>query len=396
MFGYIKNIFQKKGFSPRQVPMSWVFVDSTKSTLPPVIGGVITIDSNKTYVFTGAVDLEGARLVFTDIATVIGTSSETSYLTSTGLGIGVPLITTTKTLALRHITIHDIDTAFNIDGLAALDWTGVNINNCPNVGMFNNFSNFIFSKGVLLNSKNLIIDGVFGTVGIDNSLLMGDGLVGDIIKVLSTATSNRRIRIDTTAVVAYGGTNGINVEAGATILPEAFILDNVNFSGGGTPLGGIDYVDNRTLFTRCIGITNTRAFGFYYILNNATPTTFSAVGTPTKILGTTTAGSGSQKFLFSDNRATYTGTIGRSFIVRAVVSITSNSNNDEISIYVALNGVILAESVSQMTTNNNFRAENVSIQSPVMFTENDYIEIWAENTQDSSPITVTFLNTIIE
>jgi len=372
---------------------------SEKSDLPTPISNVITLGDNVTYYFTTTVDLLGDRLVGGENTVILGSSSENSRIKSTGLGVGVPLFTTEWTTPIRHVTFQDVDTALAIDGSVnpplALDWTGVNFLNVPNIGLIDTADNFIFSKGAILNSQNLQFDGSHGTIGIDNSIFAGTGSAGNILDILSTCTISRRFRLIYSSMVVFGSSVGINANASATIPVEGYILDTINFSGGGTYLSGVDYTDNKTRFVNSKGIENTAEIGNYYMTNNATVTTISTVDTPVKALGTTTANAINQKFTHTDNRLTYVGALIRDFQVTATISLTSG-NNKVIGVYVAKNGVVIPSSEMYSTTSGTGRSESLTCQTILELNEGDYVEIWIENSSTLDDITVEYLNVIIK
>lgn len=132
------------------------------------------------------------------------------------------------------------------------------------------------------------------------------------------------------------------------------------------------------------------------MIGNATPTTVSFSGVPTKILGTTLSGSINQKFSHSNNRLTYTGALPRSFLVSAVASVTSVGSSKKVGLYVAKNNSAIPESEIYATTNAAGRSESVSTQEILQLVTNDYVEIWIENDTDTSNLTVTELNVIIQ
>lgn len=373
-----------------------VFVNS-KDDLPTPVSNVITLADNVTYYFTTTVDLLGDRLVGGQNTVILGASSENSRITSTGLGVGVALFTTEWTTPIRHVTFQDVDTALDIDGSInpplALDWTGVNFLNVPNVGLIDTADNWIYSKGAFLNSQNLQFDGTHGTIGIDNSIFVGSGSAGNILDILSTATITRRFRLIYSSVVVFGSTVGINVDASATIPTEGYILDTINFSAGGTYLSGVSYTDNKTRFVNSKGIENTAEIGNYFMTNNTTVTTITTVDTAVKVLGATTANAINQKFTHTDNRLTYVGALIRDFQVTATISLTSG-NNKVIGVYVAKNGVIITSSEMYSTTSGSGRAESVTCQTILELAENDYVEIWVENSSNNDDITVEYLNVI--
>lgn len=370
---------------------------SSKSDLPSPSGGVITLLEETTYFFIGNIDLTGDRLITSQDTVILGSSSENSSITSTGLGDNIPLITIGYTCPIRHITFRDVHTALDItdNSSTALDWTGVNILNVPNIGTVGDNDNFIYTKGAFLNSKNLIVRGEIGTLAFNNSLLQGDGEAGDIIKIENTASITRRFRIIYSSIIAFSSTNGINVDASSNIPNEGFILDTVNFSGGSDYLPGIDNTDNKSLFVNCTGIVNTDEICQYYMNGNSTTTVITSTGVEVKIAGNTTESTLTQKFTNGTNRATYLGSKKRFF--KATASLSCNSgNNNQIGIYFSKNGTIIADSEIYITTNGSGRAESSLCQTLVELEQNDYIEVWVENNTSTNNILVTELNVIIQ
>ena len=211
--------------------------------------------------------------------------------------------------------------------------------------------------------------------------------------MLAGCTITRRFRLIYSSVIAFGSSVGINVNASATIPTEGYILDTINFSGGGTYLSGVSYTDNKTRFVNSKGIENTAEIGNYYMTNNTTVTTISTVNTPVKALGTTTANAINQKFNHTDNRLTYVGALLRDFQVTATISLKSVVNK-VIGVYVAKNGVVIPSSEMFSTTNGNGRSESITCQTILELNENDYVEIWVENSSNSANITVEHLNVI--
>ena len=381
------------------IPTNFVFVSSL-SDLPTPIAGVITLLANYTYYITAEIDLAGNRLVGSVNTTILGASSENSILKSTGLGIGIPLFSSIYTTPIRNICIKDVDTALNIDGTSnpnpmALDWNGVNFVNIPNVGTIKNPDNFIFDKGSFINSKGLKFDGTINTVALNNSLFNGDGSLGNIIEILGTCVILRRFRVIYSSVVAFGSTVAINVDVAATIPVEAYILDTVNFSGGGTYLSGVPVSDNKTNFIKCKGIQNTAEISLYYMHANATATVIAATNTPVKVSGATTSSAITQKFTNTDNRATYNGSLVRLFKVSASLSLQSG-NNKTIGCYISKNGIISNDSEVYVNTDGVGKAESMHVQTLLELSENDYVEVWIENASSITDITVTDLNLIIQ
>ena len=208
----------------------------------------------------------------------------------------------------------------------------------------------------------------------------------------STLTVSRRFRVIYSSFIALSGETAISVDASATISSERYILDTVNFSGGGTYTSGVTYTDNKALFVNCVGITNTSTKGFMYMLNNTTDTTIgvSNVNTWVKATGTTTSGTNS-KFTHTTNRLTYNGAFTNSFLVTVNATVRSGGTNQLISIGVAKNGTTAPESEGIIRTTTSNVEHGGSTQAVVELVANDYVELYVRNTS-STDIRVTDFN----
>lgn len=373
---------------------------SDRSSFPASVGGVITLLPNVSYFINGDIDLKGDRLLGSSNTTLIGGSSENCTLTSTGLGVGVALFTSEWTTPIRHIAFKDVDTAIDINGVTnapvALDWTGVNFLNVPNIGTISTCDNFIFSKGAFLNSQGLLLTGSIGTIGFDNSIFVGTGSAGNIIELDASCIVTRRFRIIYSSVVDFGSTVGLNVSASATISAERYILDTINFSGGGTYLAGVTQTSNKALFTNCVGISNTAVNGQIYMQSNATATTIGASSTFYKVAGTTTASTDNQKYTATDNRLTNDAVVTRKYLIQCTLSFnSSNSNVCEFGFYDSVLAAIRTPSRTKATANSAGRSENVTFSCVVSHVQGDYLEIWCANTTGANNITVTDMNFVI-
>jgi hypothetical protein len=374
-------------------------INEIEYNLPTSVGGVVTLLAGKTYLLSEAIDLLGDRIVTAGVCNLFGTSSETASITSTGLGVGVPLLTSDFTIVLESITIKNVDTAIAIDGnvnLVALDWRNVNFENVPNVGVINTCDNFIFDTSAFLGAQGLRFTGTIGTVAMNNSLFRGLGSAGKIIELDASCTITRRFRIIYSSVVAFGSTVGIDVNTSATIPIEAYILDTVNFSGGSSYLSGVDNTNNKALFVNCVGITNTAVNGQLFMQNNATATTIINTSDFFKIEGTTTASPDNAKFTHSDNRLTCDAVIQRKYLIQCTLSFAAGATNVcEFGFYDSQLVAVRTPSRTKATANAGGRAENVNFVCVVSMKQGDFLEVWAKNTSATTNITVDQLNFVI-
>lgn len=371
-----------------------IFVYS-KLDFPTPSAGVITLLDDATYFITGTVDLTGDRLVCGINTTIIGGSSENCRIKSTGLVTA--LITSVYSLPIRNITI-EAALALDLDGdgtTTALDWFGVNFTDCAVIGTVKDYTNFIMTDCAFLNSGGMTLDGTIGSVAIITSLFNCNA--GNTVFILpATLIITRRFRIIYSAFVILAGETGINVNASATIPTEGYILDTVNFSGGGTYLTGVTHTSNDSLFINCTNITNTSVNGQLYMQANATATVVAVQNTFYKVAGTTTASADNSKFSHSNNRLTCDAAVSRKYLIQANLSFTSGTNDIcEFGFYDSQLAAVRTPSKTKSTANSVGRAENVSFACVVTMVANDYIEVYCTNTSAANNITVDGLNFII-
>jgi hypothetical protein len=237
----------------------------------------------------------------------------------------------------------------------------------------------------------LTFDGTIGTVGVNNTILVGIAGQRTII-FPSTFTTTRRIRFSYCAFTVPAAGTGIDLSVSATVPVERYILDTVEFSGAGTTISGVLASDNKSLFTSCIGVQNTSAVGALYMANNATATTVSSTGVFYKVAGTSVAGT-TQRFTSStDNRMTYTGAAVALFRVTLIASLSAGSAQ-VIRMRIGKNGTSLEESQARFETTvaATGRAFCVSCQIILQMSPNDYVEPFIANDTASTNITANDL-----
>jgi uncharacterized membrane protein len=376
-----------------------VFVSSLEQLPVPILGGgVIYLLEGVTYYFTRHVDLLGARLVGGINTAILGTSSENSRIKSTGLSASTALISSGYSLPIQHITleagkIFDLDASLNAN--QALDWYGVNLQGSTNIGTIKGYTNFVVASMAFLGVSGLVFDGTIGTIAFSDTIFQGSGS-GTIITIPSTANIARRFRINLSSMIVPSGT-GINFSTSATVPVEGYILDTVNFSGGGTYTTGVPYTDNKSRWKECRGIKNSSTVSNYTMHGNAIATIIPAINTRVKVAGVTVNNPITQGFDNSiSNRSVYTRKLEGDYKVTAIFSLSGTANH-KIGVYVALNGVVIESSKTYITANAAGRVENGAIHAVVELAETNYIEIFTEDTTTTAGnITFEDLNVIIE
>ena len=128
------------------------------------------------------------------------------------------------------------------------------------------------------------------------------------------------------------------------------------------------------------------------MLNNGTDTSIGVPNTNVfiKATGTTTSGTNS-KFTHTTNRLTYNGAFTNSFLVTVNATVRSGGTNQSISIGVAKNGTIIAESEGIIRTATANVEHGGSTQAVLEMVSTDYVELFVKNTS-STDIRVTDFN----
>ena len=379
-----------------------VFVDNL-DRLPAAVNGARTLAADTCYYFTTAIDLLGTWLVLSSGTVLLGTSSETAILTSTGLDPGQAFVVAAHggPNPMRHLRFEGLGTVFDIDGLnganAALDWFAVNIVDCDTIGTIRDVGNLIVDNSAWLNSSGLTLDGTIETAAWEKTpWTVPSGSASTAITLPDTLVISRRFRLQTMPISVPSGCTGIAVaDIDATFAnSETLQITDVRFTGAGTYVTGATYSDDQVSVFRTVGVTNTAPVCSYSMTSNASATTITVQGTYYKIAGTPTAGTYNARFTVSGNRATYTGAYPRFFTVEGDVALTSGANN-QIAVRVAVNGTTFASTTMPTTANAAGRAESLGVHGVVQLSPGDYIEIFVTNNSGNTAVTVTDLQVLI-
>lgn len=370
---------------------------SAITDLPDPVAGVITLNGGA-WLISHFLDLLGNRIEYVGDTAILGTSSETAGITSTGLTPGSALISGGASLPIQNLrlTVPTGCKAFSLTATgptSAIDWRSLNILG-GEVGTVAGFSNFIMQDSAFLEGAHgLVFDGSFGTIAFETIIFSLPA--GTMITIPSTATITRRLRIIYSSFTVTSGNTGLSVSASANIPVEGYILDTVNFAGGGTYTTGVVYSDNKALFSNCRGINNSGEFAHMTLNGNATVTNIVTQGVAVKVAGTTVIQSDTQKFSHTNNRLTYTGAITRSFKVFATASISA-VNSTRLGLHIAKGGSLILNSENYTTAGASNRSENALSQTVVSLATGEFVEVFVENGSSAADVTVTDMSVILE
>jgi hypothetical protein len=269
--------------------------------------------------------------------------------------------------------------------------TDISVVSCAKVGKFTSMASIVMDNvGVFNTNDGVTIVGAGWRVWRFQSFGQITSSATFIGFDLGAATCNL-IEFSTIFINAPIGAIGIKgAPASANVIAGNLAkVINGDFIGGITaPISGITVDDTRWYFSLNNAIKDTMPDAMASLNNNATETVISVAATPVIANGTFTDERSSQFTVDATGRATYLGDRDLTAPVDIVTSIESASGtNKDIKIYLALNGSVIANSAK---SNRVGAADPKNTACPWQLTlsKNDYLEIWVENTTDTTNLVV--------
>ena len=126
--------------------------------------------------------------------------------------------------------------------------------------------------------------------------------------------------------------------------------------------------------------------GLFFTL--AAATTISVQGTMVKAAGTTALTNARNFTAPGDNRLTYTGVPDRHVHIAMSVSFTTSGSNEDISIAIAKNGVVLTHSkLTRFLATGQDHGATAS-HGDVVLSTNDFIEVFVTNEDSTADVTI--------
>ncbi|CAB4143981.1 hypothetical protein UFOVP459_6 [uncultured Caudovirales phage] len=146
--------------------------------------------------------------------------------------------------------------------------------------------------------------------------------------------------------------------------------------------------------TNALNITSAN-FGEINFQSNATPTTFSAISTPTKIIGTYNAGE-LQNFTHSAGRLTCTALVSNIYDIKVATTGSLSFASDSVTIFIAVNGSVIPQSAQSVNLDGISPSfKSISLQKLVTLGTGDYVEIWVQNNTSTNSITHQDISLIV-
>ena len=370
---------------------------NSASDFPAAVTGVITLADNTVYVISGTISISDTLTPGTG-SSIVSLESHSNELIYTGTGsmfkgVNKSLHVTGLSVRCATGTLLDFtDTAPLKDSV--IEFVNVEFTQTKHVGLCTDIKQLRYFACVY-----------------DDIITTGHTFAGDIEQVFAGASD---FVMNAASPVFDLGSATFDLmwstdfqvkllNAGATFVTGLASGANINVSGTGqlvnglylgtgSALSGVTADDLLWFFHNNSTIANTAPDAVIYMVNNATETVISTQNVPVPVLGTFSEHRASHFSTTAAGRITYLGMQDHRTTISASLSAKTASGADkDITVYVALNGSIIANSAisnnAKLATKNN----TVMIWKDVM-TTNDYIEIWVENNDDTANILVEDIN----
>jgi hypothetical protein len=359
------------------------------SDLPAAVGGVITLAANTLYVQADNVDFSTSRLVFGVNTVYSGLDSLIVTASYTGTSPFFTITSTSgsvKNLKITHPNsplFSFSDSGSNVLRVSDVQFTGASIGNFGGTNSGLRLTNFSGSNTV----TGMSFTGNWAAFLFEPTL--SSISVGAFID-LGTATFDS-ISISETTLSYVAGTfyitglsNSGNINAGGLAS-----ITSSRLSGGGTPLQNITPDDRLFVFDTNNTIRDTRVDGLLSIQGNATATTITTINTPVLAAGVWVVGQLGQFNGTTGGRLTYVGSKDARLPATLLAAIEpASGTNISMSAYVAINGIIVAQSRGQ-TVASSGAPRSITLPWQVTFAQNDYVEVFLENNTNTNDIIIS-------
>lgn len=364
-------------------PTSETIINSM-GDFPAASGGVITLEPSTFYLIGDLINIGTDRIALQQDTVVAGLDSSTSSLTYTGTGIMFTAVDTNNkitkiTLCCPSGTLFSSTSPGTPSVFQLIDCT---IDSCDIIGTLGDLAatqlsnvafNDIKTDGITFTGSHSVFTGQTDLVNLNGGILLD----------LGTATFNSFDLANSFATLAAGTTMLSGAASSANITADNLgALTGTRIFGLGTPLAGITTNDIRWVFQNNDDIPDTIPDAMLSLNSNATETVIETVDTPVKVAGTWVIER--ESFFSGDTtgRATFDGE--RDVVVPVDITTTieaASGTNKDITIYLALNGTVIANSgKTNRVGSNDPKANTVLWQ--LSLSETDFLEVFIENNTD--------------
>jgi len=362
------------------------------SDFPTPVTGVITLAAETEYVIGGDVNLGTNRLVMSANTALSGIESIVVTLTYTGTGDMITILNTrnrVNNLSISAVNGRIINFSDNTDTIFRMNDVSVT---CATFGLFNSSgTNGSTVRFTAVSPSSITVGGVT-TTGSWNTWLWETSAVNITSGALfdfGTATFDAII-LDLILADLGAGTTLIDGLASSGNIKVGGIgaVTRMLTSGAGTPLTGVTVNDFRWVFRNNDDIQDTMPDAMASLQGNATETVIATINIPVKAAGTWVVERQSHYTVDTTGRITYIGEKDLTTPVDISLTIRSaGGTNKDVTVYLAFNGAIIANSARTATVGQN-DPKSVGVIWQLTLSQTDFLELFVENNSDTVNLVV--------
>jgi len=385
---FVADGFGSGSFEPR-VGQSLSIINQL-SDFPAAVGGKITLEANKVYLMTALVitpdhfDVSAGNISMTALNAV---PLLLNYAGTGDMFVGVDV----------SFSMFQIHVTCPLANLFAMTDTG-NVHNvvldqlavdaCLDFGTFDQFNSMSMLGIGAFNCTNgpKMTGAGWGGVSIERAAFISTSVTFVGINLQTCVSASARLA--RLALVGGAGSIGIQGDvASANITANNNgVIEDVNFNGVTTALVNISADDIRWVIEKNSIVPDTMPDALISMTANATSTTLT-VGVPTLVAGTFTEERKSHFTTTAAGRITYIGERPLTTPMDIALTIDAGGANKSMRAYIAINGAAVVNSGKAVKISAGDPKELV-IFWQAQLVQNDYMEIFIENEDDSVDATV--------
>ncbi len=368
-------------------------VINSESGFPVQDATTITLEAGINYLL-GADVISAKRFVYESGALFTANNQFGPTWTYTGSGnmfTGSDSNFTLSNITLKCASANFIDHTDSVGGTDVIVLDLVRIISCLKFGTIRD------SQAVRINTSFSIssTDGLTITGSTNNNLVVRQfALFSSSASFVGIDLGSAIVNVEIQDLLfsAPAGAFGVSGLASSGNIPVGALaaLTGCQFFGGmtGTGLENITSNDIRWSFRDNNTISDTNPDSLLSLVGNTTDTTISTQGVAVKVAGTFVVVRQSHFTGDTAGKSIYNGERNLAAPVDIQVTVEpATGNNKDISVYLAVDGVVIAATKRTTRADNN-NPKSISIPWQIDFVTSKFIEIWVANETDTIDITV--------
>jgi len=377
--------------APAVKPANQVIVNSLAG-LPTAVDGVITLEDYKHYHI--AVNISSANRVALGIDNTITCNSVFSptweYTGSGNMFTGEDVNVHMPNVRLNCPNGTVFDMSSPTDAYGNIFYAkGIIILNCAKVGHFNNINTVDISSGTAANATTGITvagNTKWSIFSFDKFAMFSSS---DSFTGIDFGTSlHQTLELNDLVLRAPSGAKGLQIAADSANLSTGNLatVTNGEFSGGLTPISGGTTSDIRWDYKANSGIPDSVSDALLAFNGNALETTIATKDVAVKVNAVWTVVRSSRFTCTTDGRATFKAERDDFFPVDISISLISVGGTPiEVSVYLALDGEIIADSVVSAAISGS-DPEILSIPWQIGLSEDNFNEVFVANNTNTNNV----------